>query len=75
MEKKKSDKLIPVFSAILAIVGIVFLCLSMFSEQKDNHYLVIGLAAIVVANIINVVKYILTRDKDDNPNPYPKKKK
>lgn len=74
MEKKKIEKLIPVFNAILAIIGIVFLCLSIFTEQKDNHYLVFGLAAIVIANIINVVtRYMLAREKDNNP--YPKKKK
>ena len=36
MEKKKIEKLIPVFNAILAIIGIVFLCLSIFTEQKDK---------------------------------------
>ena len=58
------DKLLVISIASLLVVGLVFLCISMFGEKReDNHPLPVALACIFVANSL-----VLVRNKKRNKN-------
>ena len=58
------DKLLVISIASLLVVGLLFLCISMFGEKRDgNHPLPVALACIFVANSL-----VLVRNKKRNKN-------
>ena len=58
------DKLLVISIASLLVVGLVFLCISMFGEKRDGNYpLPVALASIFVANSL-----VLVRNKKRNKN-------
>ena len=64
MNKKLINTLIAIVNCTLIISGIIFLCLSIFTETKDNTYLIIALISTLIANLINVIRTALL--KKDN---------
>lgn len=55
MKPKTTNKLYIVTKVGFAIAGIIFLCLSIFTEPKNNTYLCIALASTVLSNLLNVI--------------------
>lgn len=56
MNNKTGNKSSVVASVGFAVAGIIFLCLSIFTEPKNNTYLCIALASIVLSNVFNVIR-------------------
>ena len=51
------DKFIVAVIAILLLLGVIFLCLSMFGENQENHHpLPIALCCIFSANALVIVR-------------------
>lgn len=51
------DKFLVAVIAILLLLGVIFLCLSMFGENQENHHpLPIALCCIFSANALVIVK-------------------
>ena len=51
------DKFLVAVIAILLLLGVIFLCLSMFSENQENHHpLPIALCCIFSANALVIVR-------------------
>lgn len=65
MDSKLKNKLLAIASAGLSISGIIFLCLSIFSEVKNTVFLNVSLACIVLANLFNIVRN-LEKKKEKN---------
>ncbi|MDD3362273.1 MAG: hypothetical protein PHW34_11440 [Hespellia sp.] len=58
MDKKWIDRLFLIASIILLIVGVVFLCVSIFGNYKTTTPLAISLGCILLSNFLNVIKQI-----------------
>ena len=56
MDKNTQSKLYLIASVGFAAAGIIFLCLSIFTEPKNNTYLAIALAGTVLSNLFNVIR-------------------
>ena len=51
------DKFLVAIIAILLLLGVIFLCLSMFGENQENHHpLPIALCCIFSANALVIVR-------------------
>ena len=51
------DKFLVAVIAILLLLGVIFLCLSMFGENQENHHpLPIALSCIFSANALVIVR-------------------
>lgn len=50
-----NNKLILTIKICLIVCGITFLALSIFTDEKNNTYLIIALLSIVIVNIMNIV--------------------
>ena len=51
------DKFLVAVIAILLLLGVIFLCLSMFGENQENHHpLPIALCCIFSANALVIVR-------------------
>lgn len=48
-------KLLRILDVAFMILGIAFLCISIFTEPKNNNYLCIALASIIIANLLNLI--------------------
>lgn len=55
MNKKTVNRIYIIASACIAAAGIIFLCLSIFTEPKNNTYLSIALVSLVLSNALNVI--------------------
>ena len=56
MNKKTINRIYIAVSAIFAAAGIIFLCLSIFTEMKNNTYLNIALVSILLYNVLNHIR-------------------
>lgn len=56
MNKKSINILLTIISLILSILGIVFLCINIFSDTKNNTFLIIALSSIILSNLINLIR-------------------
>lgn len=56
MNKKKTNILILIASAGLAIAAIIFLCVAIFGEEKSNWVLYSALVCVVLSNLFNVIR-------------------
>lgn len=63
MDSKLKNKLLAIASAGLSISGIIFLCLSIFSEVKNTVFLSVSLACIVLANLFNIIISLEKKNK------------
>lgn len=55
MNKKVINRLLLIVKICLIISGITFICLSIFTEEKNNNYLIISLVSTMLANIMNIL--------------------
>ena len=56
MKKKTLIKVLFVLSLLLVVSAVVFLCLSIFTEPKNNTYLCVALVNILLSNALNLIK-------------------
>lgn len=56
MDRNMTKRLLLISSIGLCVAGIIFLCLSIFTEPKNNTYLCIALGSIVLSNLLNVIR-------------------
>lgn len=56
MNKKKTNTLILIASAGLAIAAIIFLCVAIFGEAKSNLVFPTALVCVVLSNLFNVIR-------------------
>lgn len=56
MNKQTVNKLYIIAGIGFAIAGIIFLCLSIFTEPKNNTYLCIALVSTTVSNLLNIIR-------------------
>ena len=49
-------KLLLIASISLTASGIIFLCLSIFTEPKNTAYLSLALGSILLANLFNIIR-------------------
>ena len=53
------DKMFVIVVVVLLVLGVVFLCISMFGENRDNHHpLPIAMCCICSANALIVARNI-----------------
>ena len=59
------DKFLVAVIAILLLLGVIFLCLSMFGENQENHHpLPIAMCCILSANALLLVKNKNNKSKE-----------
>lgn len=56
MDNQTISKLLLIASVGLTLAGILFLCLSIFTEPKNTTYLSIALGSILLANLFNLIR-------------------
>lgn len=64
MENKNVINTLLVISSIgLAISGIIFLCVSIFGEEKSNIILCLALACTTLSNLFGIIRLQLNKEK------------
>ena len=64
MENKNVINTLLVISSIgLTISGIIFLCISIFSEEKSNIILCLALACTTLSNLFGIIRLQLNKEK------------
>ena len=63
MNKKKTNTLILIASAGLAIAAIIFLCVAIFDEAKSNWVLYSALVCVVLSNLFNVIRASFNKEE------------
>jgi len=63
MDGKTIKTLLLIASVTLTLSGIIFLCLSIFTEPKNTVYLSLALGSIVLANLFNVIRMRVDKTK------------
>lgn len=56
MDQKTINILLIISSMGLLVSGVIFLCLSIFTEPKNNTYLCVALGCIVLSNLFNLIR-------------------
>lgn len=65
MDNKTSNRLLIIASLAMAIGGIILLLISIFGNSEDNWSLAMGLSAIVLANLFNLIRIQRTKKDSD----------
>lgn len=64
MENKNVINTLLVISSIgLTISGIIFLCVSIFSEEKSNIILCLALACTTLSNLFSIIRLQFNKEK------------
>ena len=64
MENKNVINTLLVISSIgLTISGIIFICVSIFSEEKSNIILCLALACTTLSNLFGIIRLQLNKEK------------
>lgn len=50
-----NHKILLIIKICLIISGITFICLSIFTKEKNNTYLIISLTSTIIANLMNII--------------------
>ncbi len=61
MDKKLICKLLTIGSVILLILAMIFICLCIFADEKNNVYLFISLSSLILSSLFNIIKRQYTR--------------
>lgn len=56
MDKKLISKLLTIGSVILLISVMIFICLCIFADEKNNVYLFISLSSLILSSLFNIIK-------------------
>ena len=62
MDKKLISKLLTIASVALLVSAIIFICLCIFADEKNNVYLFISLSSNVLSGLFNIIKRQYTKD-------------
>lgn len=56
MDKKLVSKLLTIGNVILLVLAMVFICLCIFVDEKNNVYLFIALSSLILSSLFNIIK-------------------
>lgn len=56
MDRRMAKRLLLIVSIVFMAIGIVFLCLSIFTQPKNTAYLSVALGSILLANVSNIIQ-------------------
>ncbi len=62
MDKKLISKLLTIGSVILLVSAMIFICLCIFTDEKNNVYLFISLSSLILSSLFNIIKRQYTKD-------------
>lgn len=62
MDKKLISKLLTIASVGLLVSAIIFICLCIFEDEKNNVYLLISLSSLILSSLFNIIKRQYTKD-------------
>lgn len=62
MDKKLISKLLTIASVGLLVSAIIFICLCIFADEKNNVYLLISLSSLILSSLFNIIKRQYTKD-------------
>ncbi len=62
MDKKLINKLLTIGSVILLVLAMIFICLCLFLDEKNNVYLFISLFSLILSSLFNIIKRQYTKD-------------
>ena len=57
MKEETVKRLLIIASLGLAVAGIIFLCMAIFTAEKNNAYLYVALGCVVLSNLFNIIRY------------------
>lgn len=63
MNKKKTNTLILIASAGLAIAAIIFLCVAIFGGANSNWVLYSALVCVVLSNLFNAIRTSFNKEE------------
>lgn len=61
MDKKMISKLLTIGSVILLVSAMIFICLCIFTDEKNNVYLFISLIGLILSSLFNIIKRQYTK--------------
>lgn len=61
MDKKMISKLLTIGSVILLVSAMIFICLCIFTDEKNNVYLFISLISLILSSLFNIIKRQYTK--------------
>ncbi len=59
--EKKINVFFVISSAALSVSALIFLGISIFTEQKDNSYLALAFVCILLSNLFNIIRSIYAK--------------
>ena len=62
MDKKLISKLLTIGNVILLVSAMIFICLCIFTDEKNNVYLFISLSSLILSSLFNIIKRQYTKD-------------
>ena len=62
MDKKLISKLLTIGSVILLISAMIFICLCIFTDEKNNVYLFISLSSLILSSLFNIIKRLYIKN-------------
>ncbi len=62
MDKKLINKLLTIGSIILLVLAMIFICLCLFADEKNNVYFFISLFSLILSSLFNIIKRQYTKD-------------
>lgn len=65
MDKKLISILLTIASIGLLISAIIFICLCIFTDEKDTTYLCVSLSNIILSNLFNIIRIQYTKNRKD----------
>ena len=57
MKEETVKRLLIIAGLGLAVEGIIFLCLAIFTAEKNNTYLCLALGCIILSNLFNIIRH------------------
>lgn len=61
MNKKMIIKLLTIGNVILLISAMIFICLCIFVDERNNVYLFISLSSLILSSLFNIIKRQYTK--------------
>lgn len=62
MTKEIINRILLIVCALLSVVGLIFVCISIFSEVKDEYSLIMSLGCIALSSLFNIIRGQFDRD-------------
>ena len=55
------NRILLIVCALLAVAGLIFVCISIFSDTKDQYSLIMGLGCVALSNLFNIIRGQINR--------------